>query len=550
MKNIVEGKIVDVKHREIFEGAVVIEDGRIIDIRHQATQATGYIIPGFVDAHVHIESSMLTPQNFGHFILSRGTVAIVTDPHEIANVMGTKGIDMMMQSSQHSPVKMFFTIPSCVPSTPFDVAGDVVSPEDVEQLAASGRFVALSEMMNVPGVVYKDKDVIAKLQIASQHHLPIDGHSPRLSGDDLHTYVSYGINTDHECLSSDEAEEKVAAGMKILIREGSAARNYEALKPLIAKHPDMVMFCTDDAHPDDIIERGHIDKLVRMAVADGFDLFDVLHIASTAAIEHYKLDVGHLQIGDKADFIVVNDLKSFRTDSVFIDGVKQYDRTDCQMSEKHAKTSNIDFNNFHHDHINIEALHKPVHGATTVIELIPNELVTRPYNYTPEQATDNLECDASDDIAKIVYVNRYINGAPQVAFCKGFGLKRGAFASSVAHDTHNIIAVGCSDSELANAINTLIAHRGGLVACDGQDVKVLPLPIGGIMSADSGEEVAAQYQSLNQMLQSMGCTLKAPFMTLAFMSLVVIPEIKIGEKGLFSYSKFDWISPSDAAPLQ
>lgn len=542
MTQVVEGHIVDIEHRTIFEGAVHIAQGKIVEIEHKSTSAKGYILPGFIDAHVHIESSMLTPSNFGRLVCAQGTVAIVTDPHEIANVMGVKGINFMLEQSKEAPIKMFFSIPSCVPSTPFDVAGDTVTSADIEQLAASGRFVALSEMMNVPGVLYKDSEVMAKLHTARKYHLPVDGHSPKLGGKDLDTYIGYGISTDHECFELPDAEEKIAKGMAILIREGSAARNYEILKPLIGKYPDKVMFCTDDAHPDDIIERGHIDKIVRRAVADGFDLFDVLRIASINPINHYKLDVGQLRVADKADFIIVDNLQDFDTLKMYINGQQTYSSENNGLGTEENGLPAVDFNHFEHDKIEPSQLAKAVETPTTAIEIVQNELVTKPYLYTPEQPTSHFESDSKHDIAKIVYINRYNNGLPQIALCKGFGLKRGAFASTVAHDTHNIIAAGCNDQDLAAAINALIAHKGGLSVCDGNNTRILPLPVGGIMSNRSGHEVAALYQELNQMLRTMHCRLSAPFMTLSFMSLVVIPEIKIGEKGLFSYSKFDWIT--------
>lgn len=541
MRQQIEGNIVDLEHREIFAGTVVWEGGRIVEIKKCPTNNKEYIIPGFVDAHVHVESSMLSPTRFGQLVIGCGTIAIVTDPHEIANVMGTRGIDFMMDDSKDSPVKTFFSIPSCVPSTPFDVSGGIVSAADVEKLAASGRFVALSEMMNVPGVLYKDKEVMAKLAIARKYGLPIDGHSPRLSGKDLDEYISCGICTDHECLAYDEAKEKVEKGMKLLIREGSAARNYQALKQLIKEYPNEAMFCTDDAHPDDILDRGHIDKLVRMAIADHFDLFDVLRIASVNAIDHYKLDVGHLRVGDKADFIVVDSLTSFNTQMAFIDGVERFNNRKDKSFVPTIVDKVIDLNNFNHDKIQLSELKKSVDKPTLAIEIVENELVTKPYTYVPAVPIENLESDTSQDIVKIVYLNRYVNGKPQIAFCRGTHLSKGAFASSVAHDTHNIIAVGCDDESLLQVINTIIEHKGGLAVHDGDETYILPLPVGGIISDQTGIRVANKYDKLNELISQMGCRLSAPFMTLSFMSLVVIPEIKIGEKGLFSYSKFNWI---------
>lgn len=318
----VEGHIVELHDREIFEGSVVIDNGVIVAIERHPTTSKRFIMPGFVDAHVHIESSMLTPRNFGDMVVRYGTIGVVTDPHEIANVMGVEGIEKMVESAKSSPIKCFFTIPSCVPATPFDSAGGVISVDDVERMADSGSFVALSEMMNVPGVLYGDSDVMAKIDIAKRHNLPIDGHAPALSGDNLVTYISSGISTDHETFDLEEAREKISRGMKILIREGSAARNYDSLSPLIAQYPDMLMFCTDDSHPDDIIEQGHIDRFVRRSVAQGYDLFDVLRIASLNPVEHYSLDMGLLRVGDRADFIVVDDLENFNVCDVYINGEK------------------------------------------------------------------------------------------------------------------------------------------------------------------------------------------------------------------------------------
>lgn len=532
--DVIEGNIIDVHHREIFEGSVKIEDGVIVAIDRHPTASKEYILPGFVNAHVHIESSMLTPENFGRIAIKQGTVAVVSDPHEIANVMGMEGIGFMVKNSKKSPLKTFYTIPSCVPATPFDVAGSVISAADVERLAASGQFVGLSEMMNVPGVLSADSGVMAKLAIAKKYGLPIDGHAPLLRGENLAIYVNNGISTDHECVALEEAEEKLSLGMKVLIREGSAARNYEALKSLIESNPDDVMFCTDDSHPYEIISLGHIKKLVVRSVANGFDLFDVLKIASINPIRHYKLDVGQLRVGDKADFIVVDNIKAFNIQQVYINGK-------AQIGNKETPSEVVSINNFKHENMDVSALRKGVAGSIKVISIVPGELLTTIGKYKPLHPTGNLESDTSSDIAKIVYINRYNNGVPQIAFCKGFLLKKGAFASSVSHDSHNIIAVGCSDKDLVGAINAIIEHKGGLSACSDGNTEILPLPIGGIMSNCSGEKIAADYDRLEKQVKQMGSELDAPFMTLSFLSLVVIPELKIGEKGLFSYTDFDWI---------
>ena len=555
MKKYIEGKIVDIQQQCIYQGTLTIEAGKITAIckgslatDHPCTQyTTGYIMPGFIDAHVHIESAMLTPENFGEVVITKGTVAVVTDPHEIANVLGVAGIQFMLDNSKKSPIKTFFTIPSCVPATPFDVSGGRVSAAEVEQLAATKQFVGLSEMMNVPGVLFQDKEVMAKLHTAQKYGYPIDGHAPLLSGENLKKYTEAQITTDHECSTIEEAEEKIKRGMKILIREGSAARNYEALKTLIKTHPEATMFCTDDSHPDELLSKGHIDKIVRQALRDGFNLFDVLRIASLNPIHHYGLNVGQLREGDEADFIVVDNLADFNTRAVYICGKKCYTTKESATKKEIVSGLNeeekegLHLNFFNHAEIQVEALRKEMRKATPVIEVKDGELVTQLYTYTPSVETANLEAVIKKDILKIVYLNRYTNGTPQVAFCKGFNLTKGAFASCIAHDSHNIIAVGCTDADLCKAINQVIKQKGGLAVSQADKVDSLSLPIGGIMSDHKAPYVAEQYSKLNRLLAGMGCTLRAPFMTLSFLSLVVIPSIKIGEKGLFLYDQMNWV---------
>ncbi|MFI3314259.1 MAG: adenine deaminase [Rikenellaceae bacterium] len=538
----VEGKIVDIYNREIFQGSVEVYEGHIVAIERHAIDVDRYIMPGFIDAHLHIESSMLTPETLSDAVIGCGSVAVVTDPHEIANVMGVEGVEYMVRSAERAHLKCFFTIPSSVPATSFDLAGGVITASDVEAFAKSGRFVALSEVMNVPGVIYEDKEVMAKLDIAKRYGLPIDGHAPLLSGGELKKYIESGITTDHECCNISEAREKISCGMKIFIREGSAAKNYEALKGLIESSADMLMFCTDDSHADDIVALGHIDKIVRRAIADGYSLFDVLRIASINPIEHYNLNVGSLRVGDSADFIVVSDLTNFTLCQSYIGGVKCFDVEDGTNIEPSAARECEVINNFNHDKIDECELKKQVDSQITIIGVIKDELVTEAKYYTPNSPIENLESDIEKDVLKIVYINRYTNGKPQVAYCTGFGLKRGAIASSIGHDSHNIVAVGTTDAELTLAINSLIESRGGLVVCESDSCSALPLPIGGIISDMTCEEVAISLESLHAKLVEMGSMLDAPFMTLSFLSLVVIPEVKIGEKGLFSYSKFNWLS--------
>ena len=539
----IEGNIIDIHRREIYPGIISIDSGKIISINRNSQKYAHYISPGFIDAHVHIESSMLIPEEFSKLAIRRGTVAIVNDPHEIANVMGTEGIEYMIENSKQSCIKSFFTIPSCVPATPYDSSGSVLLSSDIEQLALNHKFVGLSEMMNVPGVVQDDTEVLAKIEMARRHHLTIDGHAPGLSGSFLKKYIDAGISTDHECTSLEEAIEKINSGMKILIREGSAAKNYEALKWLIADYPGKVMFCTDDSHPNDLLSYGEIDKLVRKALGDGFDLFDVLKIASFNPISHYKINVGCLREGDPADFIIVRNLNTFDVLSVYIDGIEKYNYSGNNEKPHPAPIKII--NHFNRDPISLTDLTKPIKKKIVSIKVIPGELVTRRIDFELESPIRNFESDVKRDILKIVYLNRYQNTPPQIAFISGFELKEGAFATTISHDSHNIIAVGCSDKDILEAINAVILEKGGLAVKNNKGIIKLPLPIAGIMSASDGETVASLWETLTEELKQMGCKLDSPFMTLSFMSLIVIPELKIGEQGLFDYEHFKFISESD-----
>ncbi|MDL2231203.1 adenine deaminase [Porphyromonadaceae bacterium OttesenSCG-928-L07] len=539
--NIVEGNIIDLKNREIYPGEIHIANGRIAQIRKNSKSYESYICPGFIDAHVHIESSMLTPENFSRLIIKHGTIAIVNDPHEIANVMGIPGIDYMMENSKRSSVKCFFGIPSCVPATPFDASGCTIDSSDVEQMAKSGKFIALSEMMNVPGVLYNDVEVIRKINTAKRYNLPIDGHAPNLQGEDLFKYANSGITTDHETISVEEGLQKIATGMKIIIREGSAAKNYDILKPLIKTNPESILFCTDDAHPDEIIKLGHIDRIVKMALKDGFDLFDVLKIASKNAIDHYHLPVGCLQEGDYADFIRIDDLSSFRIQEVYIHGEKKFDVMDKNAAIVENATHQIVYpNNFYHSKISLSDITCEVKDKILAIGTKTDQLWTSKMEFDIIPAP-NFESDIERDILKIVYVNRYLNLPPQIAYIHGVGITNGAFGSSISHDSHNILAVGTTDSDIVDVINEIIDNKGALVVKSKEKLHSLPLPIAGIMSDQRAESVARKYEELNEILQKSGSKLQSPFMTLAFMSLLVIPEIKIGEKGLFDYTKFDFI---------
>lgn len=540
---LIGGNIIDILEREIYPGVISVDNNIIKSISRNSEKYDHYILPGFIDAHVHIESSMLIPKEFSSLVIKRGTVAIINDPHEIANVLGIPGISFMIENSKESLVKTFFTIPSCVPSTAMDYSGAEISASDIENMIEHFPFIGLSEVMDVPGVL-NDRKVRNKIEIALNNDLIIDGHAPQLRGKDLEKYIAAGISTDHECSDINEAIEKINLGMNILIREGSAAKNYEALKYLIKDYPDHVMFCTDDSHPSDLLHSGHIDKIVRRANKDGFDLFDVLKIACINPIKHYRLNVGYLRVNDPADFIVVNDLVSFDILSVFLNGEEKYninaDQVKVEKTTSHCKS----LNNFKRTPLQREELIKSIQNKVTCIGVLNNEIITKKILFNIPKPLQNLESDIERDILKIVYVNRYENKPPQIAYITGIGLKKGAFASSVSHDSHNIIAVGCNDHDLLMAINAVIAEKGGLCTVIENETIILPLPIAGIMTSESGKEVSLTWDLLIQKLKMNGCVLDSPFMTLSFMALIVIPELKIGEKGLFEYSKFDFISES------
>ena len=532
------GQIVDLVNTRIFSGVVVVEDGRITKIEEQPVGNTQYIMPGFVDAHVHIESSMLVPSEFARLATCHGTVATVSDPHEIANVLGKKGVQYMIDNGKKVPFKFFFGAPSCVPATAFETSGHVLNAADIEELLASDDIHYLSEMMNYPGVLANDPEVRAKIAAAKRFGKPIDGHAPALTGHDLQTYVGAGISTDHECYTLAEALEKISLGMKILIREGSAAKNFEALIPLMATHPNKLMFCSDDKHPNELVE-GHVDVLVRRAIALGYNVMDVLKAASLNAVRHYNLNVGMLQKGDDADFIVVDDLRHPVAKQTYIKGVLVAENGVSNIKYEETGTPNI----FERPFLYAQDLFVPDKGKKIkVIQCFDGQLITKCFTTEPKVVDGGIVSDVGRDILKMVVVNRYQPYTPTVAFIKGFGLKRGALASSVAHDSHNLVAVGVTDRDILHAINLLIEHTGGVTAYCGTEMLAVPLPVAGLMSNEDGYEVAQAYQNADALAKRLGSTLYAPFMTLAFMALLVIPELKVSDRGLFDVNTFSFTS--------
>ena len=532
------GQIVDLVNSRIFSGVVVVEDGKIAKIEEQAVGNTQYIMPGFVDAHVHIESSMLVPSEFARLAVCHGTVATVSDPHEIANVLGVDGVRFMIDNGKQVPFKFFFGAPSCVPSTAFETSGYALDAKAVEELLASPDIHYLSEMMNYPGVLADDPEIANKIAAAHRFGKPIDGHAPGLSGNDLQKYVGAGISTDHECFSLAEALEKISLGMKILIREGSAAKNFEALIPLMATHPDRLMFCSDDKHPNELVH-GHIDALVRRSIALGYNVMDVLKAASLNAVRHYNLNVGMLQVGDDADFIVADDFRIPVAKQTYVKGVLVAENGVSNIQHEATATPNI----FERPYLYAQDLFVPDNGKKIkVIECFDGQLITKCDIVDPKVENGGIVSDVEHDILKMVVVNRYQPYTPAVAFIKGFGLKRGALASSVAHDSHNIVSVGVTDKDILHAVNLLIEHTGGVTAYCGTEMVAVPLPVAGLMSNEDGFEVAQAYQNADALAKRLGSTLYAPFMTLAFMALLVIPDLKLSDQGLFDVNKFGFTS--------
>ena len=498
------------------------------------------MIPGFIDAHIHIESSMLTPSRFAAAATVHGTVGAVSDPHEIANVLGKEGIDFMLRDAAEVPFHFVFGAPSCVPATPYETNGATLGPSEIEALLDRDEIGYLSEVMNFPAVIKGERETIAKIEAAKRAGKPVDGHAPGLRGYDLDRYISAGITTDHESTSLEEAEEKIEKGMKILIREGSAAKNFDALAPLIGRFPDRVMFCSDDRHPDDL-SKGHINDLVVEAVRMGYDVFDVLRIACINPAEHYNMDTGRLEAGESADFVLVEDLESFRVLETVISGdtVAREGRSLMEISGRTHRPNLFRVSLRAPDDFDYSLQCERIE----VIDVLDHELFTIEELVETKKTTAGTLPSIEDDILKITVVNRYESSArPSIAFVRNFGLSRGAIASSVAHDSHNIIAVGCSDEVIARAVNAVISSKGAIVATDGADIEILPLPVAGLMSDMDASTVAKSYEKLNHFVKSkLGSGLDAPFMTLSFMALLVIPELKLSDKGLFDGKEFHYV---------
>jgi len=533
------GHIIDIRNKRIFDGQITVEQKKITSITEMENVTDQYILPGFIDSHVHIESSMLVPSEFARLAVVHGTVSTVSDPHEIGNILGVDGVEYMIDNGNKVNFKFNFGAPSCVPATTFETAGAEITPAQVEYLLKKPEVKYLAEMMNWPGVLYDDPVVYEKLNIAKKLGKPIDGHAPGLRGEQAERYVKAGISTDHECFTKEEALDKLKYGMKIAIREGSAAKNFEALIDLLHDYPEMIMFCSDDKHPDNLVE-GHINQLVKRALAKGIDLFKVLKAACINPIEHYNLDVGTLNEGDDADFITVNNLNDFDVLATYINGKKVAENGKSNIKA----VQNGIVNNFNREPIVIEALKiKSIGETVNVIEAMDGQLITNCLKFVCKTDGEGFAIsDLENDVLKMVVVNRYEPAAPSIAFIKNFNLQEGALASCVGHDSHNIIAVGVDDESILKAINLIIEAKGGVSAIAINEEQLLPLPVAGIMSSEDGYEVARNYSKIDALSKQMGSTLVSPFMTLSFMALLVIPELKLSDKGLFDGTHFKFKS--------
>lgn len=535
--------LINIFSEEIYPASVVVENGRIKGIKTSGKEpdpSLPYVLPGLIDAHVHIESSMLVPSEFARLAVVHGTVATVSDPHEIANVLGLEGVQFMLENAKQVPFNFYFGAPSCVPATSFETSGATLGVTAVEELLHREDIFYLSEMMNFPGVLNGEDEVMKKIEAARKVNKPVDGHAPGLRGEEAKRYAEAGIkgevviSTDHECFTREEALDKLKAGMKIIIRQGSAAKNFDALIELLKEYPDEMMFCSDDKHPDSLVQ-GHINRLVNRALKRGVPLFHALKAACLNPVKHYGLKTGLLREGDPADFIMISDPEEFQVVQTYIRGQKVAENGKTMIpSVKVEPVNRFNCSKKIPEDFQVTASSEKIR----VIEAVDGELVTNSIEVRMQSQNGNLLPDPAQDILKIAVVNRYRNEKPAVAFIKNFGIKSGAIASSVAHDSHNIVVAGSSNEMISKAVNLVIAHKGGICAVTPSDEKILPLPVAGLMSMEDGYEVAKEYAALDQMAKEMGSRLGAPFMTLSFMALLVIPHLKLSDKGLFDGDRF------------
>lgn len=532
------GHIVDISGKSVFPGIIVVKNGVINDIIRldYVEENAPYFLPGLTDAHIHIESSMMTPENFAKVAVCHGVVNAVCDPHEIVNVLGIAGFDFMVDNAANSRFKFFFGLPSCVPSSHLETAGANIDASMTKEFICRNDVYFLAEMMNYPGVIAEDKEVMGKIEAALQVGKKVDGHAPGVKGDELRKYANAGVTTDHECTTIEEARERIQNGIKVIVRECSAARNFDALYPVIGENPDMVMLCSDDKHPDDLIE-GHIDALVHRGIAKGISVWDILKAACINPVNHYNLPVGLMRKGDNATFIAVDNLVDFNIISTIIDGRLVYDSKDGLTDNNLTISESLKVlpNNFKAEPITLQDISQDISkGCAKVIVAFDGKLMTKSEIVPVEKLSD-------PEIQKIVVYNRYGNGKPQVGFIKGFNINNGAIGASIAHDSHNIVAIGSSDHYLVKVINALVECKGGICVVSDDETDILRLPIAGLMSHEPAKIIAQNYQRLNAKAKNLGCDFRAPFITMSFMALPVIPELKLTDKGLVDVSRFDFV---------
>ncbi len=535
----IQGQYVDILNKRIYPAILKVEQGIIVSITETNEAPEHYILPGFIDSHVHIESSMLVPSSFARLAVVHGTIGTISDPHEIANVCGLEGVQYMIDNGKKVPFHFFFGAPSCVPATQFETAGASIDSAATAKLLASPDIYYLSEMMNFPGVLHQDPEVMQKIKAAHQIGKPVDGHAPGLMGELAKQYIEAGISTDHECFTIEEAVDKLSFGMHILIREGSAAKNFEALYELIDDHPKKIMLCSDDKHPDSLLE-GHINQLCARGVAKGISVFNVLRAACINPVVHYKLPTGFARVNDPANFILVKDLKEFNVVETYIDGLLVAKDGNSLIEPVQASA----INQFNANPITLEDLalssndYPSKDGLVPVIHAIDGQLITNLVWTKPTLKEDKIVADIENDLLKVVVYNRYYASKPKIGLIQSFGFKSGAIASTVAHDSHNIIAVGADDESLLKAINLVVQEQGGISCVVENESKVIGLPVAGLMSIADPYQVANDYISIDKMAKSLGTQLQSPFMTLSFMALLVIPHIKMSDLGLFDGDQF------------
>lgn len=532
----IKANLIDIVAKETYPAEITVKDNKINSIQRTSETLNTYVLPGFIDAHVHIESSMLVPTEFARIAVKHGTVGTISDPHEIANVLGISGVEYMIDNAKQVPFHFYFGAPSCVPATNFETAGAIIDSDHIDQLLDKKEIVYLAEMMNFPGVIYNDDEVLKKLESAKKHQKPIDGHAPGLMGEEMKTYFNAGISTDHECFGYQEALEKLQYGVKVMIREGSAAKNFDTLIPLLKDFPDQIMFCCDDKHPDNLLE-SHIDDHVKRALKLGHNLYDVLRASSYNVVKHYNLPIGLLQVGDSADFIEIDNLEDFNILKTYIDGNLIAEKGESFLSSFEAPI----VNNFNCSLKNpYDFKIKSEGDKIRVIETLDGQLITNEIHAESLNINGFSESNTEEDILKIAVVNRYLDAPVATAFIKNIGLKNGAIASCVAHDCHNIVVVGTNDDDMCKAVNAIINAKGGISLANGKEEMVLELPIAGIMTDLPAEKVAESYIKLDKRAKELGSKLRAPYMSLSFMALLVIPELKLSDKGLFNGKSFEF----------